>query len=1635
MDDLDELIDQLQGKSPRRREPEREPEPEVPLDDLIDQLQGKPDRFKRLEEARQTKYAQGGGGALDVALRGVAPFASVAHRIVNDDKEREAVARFNAGTANDRDMLTVARMESRQKADQEGGVGRTIGQGLANIPAIVGEATLTGGLAAPIRAGRFAGAIAPELAAGGARLAVQTAAMPSMYLESAQQKALETGGSIADPKNLVPAFAHGAIQTAILGRGGKGGAKATVLGEQAAAAISGREAAKTVGRYVGSFAGREVAGLAESEVAEAVARNLDLSTKYGTLTELYKSGGENWKEAIAHAVTFGVFAGMHTPGDARQLKQTRQASINESLENFRLETAKLAAQGWSKERIGEQLKTDFSKLAEAAQNPPESSVHDRDYQRSYSARISGWKQLFLAEGMSEDAAQRQADRYGMQPEIYGTPSRPKGRLPGDIQKPQEAAQKPAEPVPAPTTEPAPTPEKVPSPEPRAGEIVDPAQRPAVETAPQLAPAVEARPEPPVIEATPQKSVADLKAASEAAPEETPEQYRAKLETKIRSQGRDPELVKRLVKQSGAESAEEFEAFMAEQGGKLSTTEMRLARELAEYQGEQANIAAEASRAEIEAAQQATRLAKQARGEEPIAPAPPPFLAPETSKEPLVTEADRALAERYRKPKKPTQTEAPPAPEPPAPEVPAVNPVRAIYDRVRADRQAELPYEPLVQEIDAAMTGKSKKELVEIATAMEIVGTQTRSKEWIAKAVKQKILDMRAGAQRQKMVEEVETPTESELPPAPTPADPNRMGIVPPGFDLPGRALEAVMPRRPAEKPDLAFDADSPAPRLAPYEDLKVIASTPQGVGKVPGVGVWGPLKDFRATAHEPVDQAIAAHAWTTNFAESEGARVGSRFEKFRDGLGIKNGRLILADGREALMADTFEAELKTPGSQPLTPGQRAFLNEYQKLRESWAERLGEEGVKGADELTAEYFPRPAIGKDGVDQGADRWHTGMRERLYASERAGIDKGIIYDPDPISRIVKTHAGVYKKIADHRLSSDKSLEGKTPKERYEALEAEQAAMLATLDEGAQAELRQTLRDKADMVHFGEGRVDARGGLGGQIFPAEVAKKLQSHFSRNTWTPLEAASNVSQVAKASMLTLDMAAPFTQGLAMMASNPVRWGKATHEAYRSLLDPNRMAKYLERPENAEAAREWIQAGGTLGNLQDFMAGTRKGALLTRIPYLGKVVEATGRAHGTFLDAAKLELWKAHRDVTPPNQRAAAVEAIESSLFMGRMENTGMHPARAMAERMLAFAPSYYRGAANLLATATQRGVSGKIARRALGSYAAGVALTSLAGMVAAASLGWMEWEDIPKRFNPMRGKFLKVPVRVGERKVEVGFGNILTSIMRLMGETVEFYQSDNPIDTGSEGNPIVRFLRGKSALYPSLAADLVTGHDYMGERLPPQKALVQKFTPILLQQLSGDAEPGQKAGDAVASFFGLQSYPQSEADERRTLISKTAQTMFQKNYADLTFPEQFKVMRTVEASDVPRSPLTPQQLERAFAEQTARQQRLTKLLGKDSRSKLESLGKTLPGYNRSIETNGVTVPLTDAQTELFEKLLGEEYEKVIATWKPANLKAASKERREKFLTESLKQAKERAKSRLIAASRNAPAKAPQLSPR
>jgi hypothetical protein len=845
--------------------------------------------------------------------------------------------------------------------------------------------------------------------------------------------------------------------------------------------------------------------------------------------------------------------------------------------------------------------------------------------------------------------------------------------------------------------------------------------------------------------------------------------------------------------------------------------------------------------------------------------------------------------------------------------------------------------------------------------------------------------------------------------------------------FPALIEKGIRPKPPRIAPGPAPSLEAgPTPRLQPYELVKEISSTPQGLSAIP---VIGKLFDPRGGAKTGVDKAIIANAFSRQVGDTLAA-VWFEQAKAKPAPFKVNEAGALETG--GFLEDVIRSELKEPGSQTLTPEQRTWINEtWKPILEKTTEMLREEKVKGFEVLEGEpvpegsaYFPRIAIGKRGVER-VDPVTSGgsvggkqffQKGRLYPTEAEGA-RTTVYEPDANKRVATYIARVYKAIADTRMANDASLGGQSIADRFSAIKAERATELEGLSPAERSALESDWHTEAAHPLFQvEGRVE-QPAFRDKIFPIETANRLKKAFGENSHNWVRNAEKISRTAKTAMLTLDLSAPLTQGLPILYSSPTSWKRAVVQSLKSLGSKESLGRYLSQPENAAAAGEMAQLGVSLRQLQDYMAGAEKGEALTKVPVLGRAVEATGRSFGAFLDTAKVELWKAFREVTPKEQWPQMAETIENMMLSGRMESTGMHPGRAVGERLMMLAPSYYRGATGLIATAAQNGASGAAARKALAHFGAGLSLT----MYAAYKASGFSDEEIERRFDMGSGKFLKYPVTMPNGKtMEIGLGGVYVSMARLAGDSYEAATGEQPVGTGVENDPWLRFLRAKAGPIPGLATDVITGRDFMGNEISKTKAALQRVTPITIQQAIAGAKDGAAvaAADAAPSFFGAQAFVETDYQSKQRATRELAQEKFGKRYQDLTVAEQAKVQRAIQQDDrfATKESAALRIRELAAKAQFDREKRVNDGLSGESQKKLKALQIRVPGYDPEISFGSVRFPMTEKQREAYESTLIAEFDKTVKAINEKSWSSMRPAQRQVMLDARLGAARERAKA-------------------
>lgn len=821
-----------------------------------------------------------------------------------------------------------------------------------------------------------------------------------------------------------------------------------------------------------------------------------------------------------------------------------------------------------------------------------------------------------------------------------------------------------------------------------------------------------------------------------------------------------------------------------------------------------------------------------------------------------------------------------------------------------------------------------------------------------------------------------------------------------GIPLPPQvhaALDYMTPkqREMLTEPEMATATAGKIVKFRDYDTEKKIAVSPQGAGRVPMIGT---VLDPRSVAKDAESQAIISNAVMSqkgdNFAALylEGKKTAKRaFEV------DKNGEVTLAGGKKGHMSDVIEAELKNPGSQPLTPEQRQFVADWKTIKDEFSAYAKAEGVKrfvtGDNHeinIDSPYFPRPAIGKHGVEAtkmnstatGPGAKQFMQKGRYYETEAEG-SRNVKYEGDEYNRIARYMSGMYKAIADQRLADDPALKGRPL--------AGQAPKF--LEEG--------------MVF--------PPAFHGRVFPLETARKLNRYYGEAPHQWVRHLAEANDFIKSFKFTMDASTPFNQGLPLMGYSPLKWARTTLRSYQAFFDENVIAKQMKKPDMMGYAQRFVENGGSIGRLQDFLAGSEAGKLATKIPIAGRVIEASGRSMGTFLSLAKLELYKSLEDTVPKSKLPELVEAIENTVLSGRMEGIGLTPGRALGERMLFNAPSYMRAALNLAAMAAQGGISGKVARRAICGMA-GVIGLSMYGMYKA---NGMSDDEIAQRFNPANSKFMRYPHKLSNGDViEVGPGNILIQMARIMGTTVDNVANGKKTGSGVEGNPWLRWASYRGSPLVRLGSDIWTGKDALGRPVTAKEALAKSILPIAAEQFVGKESMESKATEATASFAGLSSMPESFSAAKTRLLNVEAKKRYGKDYTDLSLPERKKVVAATEPEIATKKPLFNESSAGfAVKADNERKDKLVQSLSPEVQAFVEKHGVKLAGYDNALTLAGKRIPLDEKEQAKYAELVAKEYERIL---KPLlareNFDRMKPELRQHMVEERLDLARKRART-------------------
>ncbi len=389
-------------------------------------------------------------------------------------------------------------------------------------------------------------------------------------------------------------------------------------------------------------------------------------------------------------------------------------------------------------------------------------------------------------------------------------------------------------------------------------------------------------------------------------------------------------------------------------------------------------------------------------------------------------------------------------------------------------------------------------------------------------------------------------------------------------------------------------------------------------------------------------------------------------------------------------------------------------------------------------------------------------------------------------------------------------------------------------------------------------------------KIFPADFTKALLKK------RPLlkrmgEAGLQLANIPRSIMASFDLSAPFRQGLFLGPSHPKRFTQAFMKMFRLFGSDDALTALQESIAQKPTYKLMKESGLMLTKVGEGMA-LREEAFMSqwaeKIPLIGRVVRASGRAHMGFLNKLRADVFedlvmKAERlGLDPQNnmdltkQIAKFVNAGSGRGSLGGLErsatvlNAFFFSPRLMASRLTLLNPVYY---------IKQDPFVRKEALKSL-FILAGTAGTILG----VAKAGGAKVSSDLKSADAFK-------IKIGNTRIDIlgGFQQYMRAAGQLITGKYVSTTTGKVVTLGEGYRPLTRLeilhrqIESKEAPIFSFLTTLMKGQDITGEKISVPKEIAKRFIPMAMSDIY---EIAQEDPDLLPISFlgifgvGLQTY-------------------------------------------------------------------------------------------------------------------------------------------------------------------------------
>jgi len=405
-------------------------------------------------------------------------------------------------------------------------------------------------------------------------------------------------------------------------------------------------------------------------------------------------------------------------------------------------------------------------------------------------------------------------------------------------------------------------------------------------------------------------------------------------------------------------------------------------------------------------------------------------------------------------------------------------------------------------------------------------------------------------------------------------------------------------------------------------------------------------------------------------------------------------------------------------------------------------------------------------------------------------------------------------------------------------------------------------------------EGKVPTEGELTllGRVLPKEFIETVLS--KRDLFTKaMEAGYQIANVPRALMASIDVSAPLRQGIFLLpkqvATHPIRTVKTFVEMFKS-LGSEKAFKALQESIVRKRTFNLMQEGKLALTDMNAILVAREERFMSswaeKIPIIGKLVRASGRAYTGFLNKLRADVFedmilKGEKmglkiDTDLAKTVATYVNRASGRGSLGALEpaasalNTVFFSPRLMASRLQLLNPVYYATAPKLI---RQEALKSLLAF--IGAGGTTLYLAKLGG----ANVGT----------DPRSADFGKIIV--GNTRIDVwgGFQQWIRSLSQILSGQYVSSVTGKLVTLGEGYKPLTRWdialrqFESKEAPVISFITTLMRGQTTQGEKVSIPKELLDRVTPMALSDLYDiyKEDPDLLPISGLAFFgVGLQTY-------------------------------------------------------------------------------------------------------------------------------------------------------------------------------